>query len=145
MVDLNDLGKIKYIYRIYESRDEVLHCEKYPVVYINSKVVYFKDVRKQEYLNYVRISNVLDNFTQFYQNNYFTNYYRPCFDKYFFSVETNIEEIYADLKKQREIIRGKNEEQKKIDRYEKAKREYEAALKEIEVMEQIKKALGNQN
>jgi hypothetical protein len=144
MADLNNLSKIKYIYRIYESEDEVLHCEKYPVVYINSKVVYFKDARKQEYLNYVRLSNVLDNFTQFYQNNYYLSHYRPCFNRYFFNMETNIEEIYADLKKQREIIRCKDAEQKKIDRYEKAKREYEAALKEIEVMERIKESLNNE-
>ena len=143
MLDEKNLSKIKYIYRIYESEDEVLHCEKFPVIYINSKVVYFKDARKQELLNYTRISNVLENFTQFYHGGYMS--YRPSFDKYFFSMETNIEEIYADLKKQREMIRCKNEEKKKIDRYERAKREYEAALKEIELMERIKESLGNQN
>lgn len=142
MADLNNLGKIKYIYRIYESSDEVLHCEKYPVVYINSKVVYFKDTRKQEHLNYVRFSNVLDNFTQFYKNSCM-GYYSSCFDKYFFEMEINIEEIYADLKKQREMIRNKNEDQKKLDRYERAKREYEAALKEIEAMERIKESLDD--
>ena len=53
-------------------------------------------------------------------------------------METNIQEIYADLKKQRDVIRSKNEEEKKRDRYERAKREYEAALKEIELLDKIK-------
>lgn len=93
-------------------------------------------------LNYTRVNSVLDNFTNFYQNNYYQNYYRPCFDKYFWNMETNIKEIYADLKKQREIIRNKNKEEKKRDRYERAKREYESALKEIELLDNLKKILN---
>lgn len=141
-MDLQNLSKIKHIYRIYESEDEVLHCEKFPVVYINSKVVYFKDGRKKEYLNNTYVDNVMDNFTKFYQNNYYQNYYRPCFDKYFWNMETNVQEIYKDLKKQREMIRSKNEEEKKRDRLERAKREYEDALKEIELLDKIKESLS---
>lgn len=141
MIGLKDLSKIKHIYRIYESEDEVLHCEKFPVIYINSEVVYFKDGRKKEMLNYTRVNNVLDNFTDFYQNDCYKNHYRPSFDKYFWNIETNIQEIYEDLKKQRNAIRSKNEEEKKRNRYEKAKREYEAALKEIELLDQIKESL----
>lgn len=137
MIDLKKISKIKHIYRIYESEDEVLHCEKYPVIYINSKVVYFKDARKQEMLNYTNINNVLDSLTVFYQD----NYYRPRFDRYFWNMETNIQEIYADLKKQRDEIRRKNEEDEKRYRYEKAKREYEEALKEIELLDKIKESL----
>ena len=136
MVDLKNLSKIKHIYRIYESEDEVLHCEKYPVIYINSVVVYFKNTRKQGMLNYTNIDNVLDNLTVFYQDKYY-----PRFDRYFWNMETNIQEIYADLKKQRDEIRRKNEEEKKRDRYEKAKREYEEALKEIELLDKIKESL----
>ena len=136
MVDLKNLSKIKYIYRIYESEDEVLHCEKYPVIYINSVVVYFKNTRKQGMLNYTNIDNVLDNLTVFYQDKYY-----PRFDRYFWNMETNIQEIYTDLKKQRDEIRRKNEEEKKRDRYEKAKREYEEALKEIELLDKIKESL----
>lgn len=141
-MDLQNLSKIKHIYRIYESEDEVLHCEKFPVVYINSKVVYFKDARKKEYLNNTYVDNVMDNFTKFYQNNYYQNYYRPCFDKYFWNMETNVQEIYEDLKKQREMIRSKNEEEKKRDRLERAKREYEDALKEIELLDKLKESLN---
>lgn len=136
MIDLKELSKIKHIYRIYESEDEVLHCEKYPVIYINSVVVYFKNTRKQGMLNYTNIDNVLDNLTVFYQDKYY-----PRFDRYFWNMETNIQEIYADLKKQRDVIRRKNEEEKKRDRYEKAKREYEEALKEIELLDKIKESL----
>ena len=52
-------------------------------------------------------------------------------------METNIQEIYADLKKQRDVIRSKNEEERKRNRYERAKREYEEALKEIELLDKI--------
>ena len=141
MVDLKNLSKIKHIYRIYESEDKVLHCEKYPVIYINSKVVYFKSTRKQEMLNCIYINKVLDSFTEFCQNNYYHNIYSSCFDKYFWDMETNIEEIYADLKKQRNVIRNKNNEERKRNRYERAKPEYEAALKEIELLDKIKESL----
>ena len=84
----------------------------------------------------------MDNFTNFYQSNYYKNYYRPCFDKYFWNMETNVQEIYEDLKKQREVIRSKNEEEKKRDRLERAKREYEDALKEIELLDKLKESLS---
>lgn len=133
-MDLQNLSKIKHIYRIYESEDEVLHCEKFPVIYINSKVVYFKDGRKQECLNYIYVKDVKDNFTKFY-NYYFHNQYRPCFNNYFWNMETNVQEIYEDLKKQRELIRKNSEEKQKRDRLEKAKREYEAALLDMKLFD----------
>ena len=86
--------------------------------------------------NYTNIDNVLDNLTVFYQDKYY-----PRFDRYFWNMETNIQEIYADLKKQRDVIRSKNEEEKKRDRCERAKREYEAALKETELLDKVKKSL----
>ena len=144
MLDLKNLSKIKYIYRIYEATDGILHCERFPVVYINSEVVYFKDARKKEYLNYIKVRNVTDNLTAFYNSGNYVKYY-SYFDKYFWNVENNIQEIYEDLKKQKAEAQIKDEKEKAMSRYERAKREYEAALKEIEVMEQIKKALGNQN
>ena len=143
-MDLKNLSKYKYIYRIYESSDEVLHCEKYPVIYINNKVVYFKDARKQERLNYKDVNKILDNFTKFYQgeNAWKWEWGRPCFDEYFWNVETNITEIYEDLKKQRFAMRCKKIERSKYDRLERAKKEYENALKEVEAFEKLRKDLG---
>lgn len=134
MLDFTNLSKIKHIYRIYESDDRVLHCEKYPVIYINSEVVYFKDARKKECLNYVYVKNVLHDFTEFYRSNY--NY--PCFNRFFWNVEENIKEIYEDLKKQREILISKNEEEKAYNRLELAKREYENAQRAVDIFKSLK-------
>lgn len=134
MIDLKTLSKQKYIYRIYESEDKVLHCEKYPIIYINSEVVYFKDGRKKEFLNYVKLKNVYNNFTEFYQNNYYANLYRPCFDRFFWNVEANIEKICEDLKKQKADMMRQREYEMKRERLERAKLEYEKALKEVEAL-----------
>ena len=138
MLDKKNLSKIKYIYRIYESSDKILHCEKYPVIYINSEVVYFKDTRKKEYLNYTRIDRVLDNFVNVCKPNRF-GIYNTYIDRYFWNVETNVEEIYEDLKKQRDEAKSENDKQRKLDRLERVKREYEIALKEVELLESLSK------
>ena len=41
-INLNELSKIKYIYHVYEDPQRVIHCQKYPVIYINQHVVYYK-------------------------------------------------------------------------------------------------------
>ncbi len=139
MANLQNLSKVKYIYRVYESRDKVLHCEKYPVVYINSEVVYFKDGRKQPYLSYISVKNIQDNFIDF-KKNYLTYSFgsHVCFDRYFWNIETNIEEIYEDLQRQRIITMKKKEKEAKYQALEIAKKKYEDALKEIELLEKLK-------
>lgn len=139
MRDKKNLSKIKYIYRIYESSDRVLHCEQYPVIYINSKVVYFKDARKKEYLNYTCVDNVWDNFANLLTEDR-SHLRNPLYiDRYFWNCETNVEEIYEDLKRQRAEWKSQDEEQKKRLRLERAKREYEDALKEYEALENLGK------
>lgn len=137
-LDKKNLSKIKYIYRIYESSDRILHCEKYAVIYINSEVVYFKDARKKEYLNYTRVNNVLDNFVSACNTNRF-GFYSTYIDKYFWNVETNVLEIYEDLKKQRAELKNKEDKQAKYNRLERAKREYEEALAEVKLLEELRK------
>ena len=136
MLDLNNLSKIKHIYRIYESSNGILHCEKFPVIYINSEVVYFKDARKKEMLSCVRVSNVTDNLTTLYNNSNDIVYYR-YFDKYFWNVENNIQEIYKKLKKKNLETQIKNKKENATNRYERAKREYEIALRDIKAMEEL--------
>lgn len=42
MIDKSNLSKLKYIYRIYSTDDKSkVHCEKYPIAYINERYVYF--------------------------------------------------------------------------------------------------------
>lgn len=50
-----NLSKCKYVYRIYKENNRY-NIEKYPIVYINSKVVYFKTGRKN-YLDCRSFSN----------------------------------------------------------------------------------------
>ena len=47
MLDNKTLSKQKFIYYVYES-DKTIHIEKFPIVYINSKYVYYKHSRKHE-------------------------------------------------------------------------------------------------
>lgn len=134
-MDLKTLSKQKYIYRIYESVDKVLHCEKYPVVYINSQVVYYKDGRKKEYLNYTRVLNVKEDFEHFRIGNGSYGDW-ASFDMMFWNVdEPNIEDIFKDLKEQRNIIRSKQNRDRIESKMKRAKLEYERALKEFESME----------
>ena len=134
MLDMKNLSKIKYIYRIY-SANNMLHLERYPVVYINSEVVYYKGARKNCLLNYEYLSSILDNHTTINKSNYYLRYQVPWIDKYFWGIETDINEIFKDLKKQystaleeRLTWLSRTDEDKKRERLDRAKRKYEAAL-----------------
>ena len=74
------------------------------------------------------------------------------FDSYFWGFKVDIQSVFNDLKAQFEEYKTKrlaylnrSEEQKKLDRLERAKREYEDALAEIELLEQIGKCLNKTN
>ena len=129
MLDMKNLSKLKYIYRIYESSDKILHLEKYPIIYINSEVVYFKMVRKQEYIHNVKLENIKQEIKDFYVSPYL-NF--PCYSVYYADTETNICNIFIALKQQQEYYRA-NENMINIEkRYDNAKDKYEKALKEYE-------------
>ena len=145
MLDTKNLSKIKYIYRIY-SADDMLHLERYPVVYINSEVVYYKNARKNSFLGYEYLTSILDCHTTVGKPYTYTGYALPYVNKYFFGIETDIHEIFEDLKKQYDVLLAeqlaylnRTDEEKKRARLEKAKREYEAALKELELLESLHK------
>lgn len=140
-MDEKNLSKYKYIYRIYESGDKVLHCEKYPIIYINSEVVYYKTKRSNARLHFVDRHRVLEDFAKYTITKNWYGSYTSCFDKHFITTESKIKEIYEDLLRQKDVkIQDINREEKKNDferkrtALEKAKREYELALKEFEMM-----------
>lgn len=139
MPDMKNLSKLKYIYRVYESSDKVLHIEKYPIIYINSKVVYFKDVRKQEYIHRKDLNQVKDSFVDFYTSSW-GDY--PCFDRYFWNVETNVYDIYNELKEKHEEFRINEKIKKTKEQMENSKRMYERYLKEYE---ELKNKLEQEN
>lgn len=150
MLDTKNLSKIKYIYRIY-SADDMLHLERYPVVYINSEIVYYKAARKNSLLNYEYLNSVLDKHTRIEKpHSYYCRYTVPWIDKYFWGIETDIQEIFEDLKTQyttaleeRLTYLNKTDEDNKRARLEIAKREYEAALREIELLDSLKENKEN--
>ena len=114
---MEDLSKRKYIYRIYASEDRVIHCERHPVIYINSMVVYYKDHRKQEYLNYRLVSGIEDKFIAV-DLGYYNNY-----EKYFWIVEnfdskTETEKAFS--------LKTKNDIEKAKEAMDRAAKEYEA-------------------
>lgn len=116
-IDKKNLGKQKYIFRIYASEDKVIHCEKHPVIYLNSEVVYFKDTRKKEYLNNTKFNNVKDEYLGITSKD--LSLY-GWYDNYFWKVEN------FDSKKATEDAF----EQKRKTELERAKCDFERAEKE---------------
>jgi hypothetical protein len=109
------------------------------VVYINSEVVYFKEARKKDGLGRVYIDHVWDSFVNLLSEDrrYLCN---PLYiDRYFWNCETNVQEIYEDLKRQRAEYKSQDNQNKIRSRLERAKREYEDALKEYKALENLRK------
>lgn len=129
-MDYKNLYKYKYIYRIYEVGG-IFHLEKYPVIYINNTVIYFKTGRK-EYLSCECLNKVID------INNYSPNYHK-WFNKYFIGKEKEIKEMLKDLQQQQLIHVSKEKERQAYSRFERAKKEFEEALTEIEVIKKLKR------
>ena len=133
-----NLSKCKYIYRIYKENDS-FHIEKYPIVYINSEVVYFKTGRKNyiESMSFSNLwTNVKENFEKaiVYINNTVT-----CYDYYptnVYFIETDkLKEFDLSLIKQRLKDESKESKIKKQEReVEKYKKSYELELRKLEDM-----------
>ena len=131
-MEANNLSKQKYIYRIYESRDGVLHYERYPVVYVNTNAVYFKNGRKNGALGWIYTQAVLDDVSCIDPREAnATPFGRYGINKYIWKVdEDNIEEVFTELKKRHLEIAEKNRKEWVKNRLEIAKREYELALED---------------
>ena len=133
-----NLSKCKYVYRIYKENNN-FHIEKYPIVYINSEVVYFKTGRKNyiESMSFSNLwTNVKENFEKaiVYINNIVT-----CYDYYptnVYFIETDkLEEFNLSLIKQRLKDESKESKIKKQEReVEKYKKSYELQLRKLEEM-----------
>ena len=131
-MEAKNLSKQKYIYRIYESRDGVLHCERYSVVYVNSRAVYFKDGRKNQALGWIYTNAVLDDVSCIDpRETGAAPFGRYGINKYVWKVdEEKIEDVFKELKKQHLKIAENNRKEWAKTRLERAKREYELALED---------------
>lgn len=135
-VDKSNLGKLKYIYRVYSysSGDGIFHCEKYPVVYLNSNVVYFKTSRKNEILDRVNFQLVEDEFLGIDKLSSY-GYYN--YNRYFWKCDNfdskKVNEIFLKNKQDIKINDTKRKMLELEYDYLKKKKEYENLIKEQEV------------
>ena len=128
-LDKGNLSKIKHIYRIYTSQDKKIHCERYPVVYINETYVYYVQ-SKRSILEYVSLTSLREVFTgslsdlepigHFGMNRYFTK----------------VENFDAE-KLEKEIFGYKKSEKRKNleSRVEQTRSAYEQACEKLRVFE----------
>lgn len=130
MLDKNALSKQKYIYYVYDAdAGKTMHIERFPVVYINSKYVYYKHSRKHE-LEKVYLGDVKDTLANVFEKDYKFVYSR---DRYFWNTAENPEEVVATLKKvadERRIEKNKSWAEKELER---ARRAYEDAQKRYDI------------
>lgn len=135
MLDKKNLSKLKFIYRLfYDSTDKKLHCEKYPVIYINSKVVYYKNVRKGETLGVIDLTMLQDiSISEWYERKGDTivtniNFYALYFSDAGNNCKQILEKLNAGLTEKNKLREKKMAEealQKKYREYEKALVAYE--------------------
>lgn len=129
-----NLNKCKYVYRIYKE-DNNFHIEKYPIVYINSKRVYFKNGRKDD-LSCLSLTDTFTNIKTSFNDavkylNTKVTYYYPI-NVYFIEVD-KLEKFDLSLIKQ-ELKRASKEEIIKDQelKTERKKKEYELELRKLE-------------
>lgn len=132
MIDKENLCKHKWIHYIYTNSNGDNHIEKYPVIYINSKYVYFKRGRDEKlgmtYTSFVKV-NLADVFKSDYK-------FLSENNRYFWINEENADGIIEAAKARFDEDRKKRwKAQAKMD-LERAKKNYEHALKVYESYEE---------
>lgn len=89
----------KYIYHLQVDKYNIFHCEKYPVVYENSKYVYYKTGRKSS-LDYIEKEYIKNNFNEILEKKYLRSGYlfeRPTKEE--LKIQSKQAEIAAKKKK----------------------------------------------
>lgn len=64
MVDKENLSKLRYVYYVYQAEDTHYHVERYPIVYINSDLVYYKHYGNK-YLQCIEMKYVRDSLSDY--------------------------------------------------------------------------------
>lgn len=137
-----NLSKCKYVYRIYKENNS-FHIEKYPIVYINSEVVYFKNGRKKniDFQSFNdRWKNVKESFEQAIKeiNSIFDSYSSNYSISVYFIETDKLKEFDLSLIKQRLKEENGNSRKNQIKKQEleveKYKKYYELELRKLEKM-----------
>ena len=133
-----NISKCKYVYKIYREHEN-FYIEKYPIVYINSNIVYFKTGRKNviKMISFSdRRNNVKESFEEAikYINNIFSSYsYYPI--SVYFVESDKLKNFDLSLIKQRLKEESKESKIKKQElEVEKYKKSYELELRKLEEM-----------
>lgn len=133
-----NLSKCKYVYRIYREHGN-FHIEKYPIVYINSEVVYFKTGRKNDIESmsfssfWCRVEESFEKAIKYINDSVSHFDYFPT-SVYF--IETDkLKEFDLSLIKKKLKDESKESKIKKQEReVEKYKKSYELELRKLEEM-----------
>lgn len=137
-----NLSKCKYVYRIYKENNS-FHIEKYPIVYINSEVVYFKNGRKKniDFQSFNdRWKNVKESFEQAIKeiNSIFDSYSSNYPISVYFIETDKLKEFDLSLIKQRLKEENGNSRKNQIKKQElevaRYKKGYELELRKLEEM-----------
>lgn len=128
MLDKAILSKQKYIYYIYESGHPIheVHVERFPVIYINSSYVYFKEHGKKM-LSWAYLSNVKESLKSLIDQEV---KHLDLSGRYFWNCEENFMEILNGIRKEHEkrILELKRDMVK--SNLEEAKKQYNKAMEE---------------
>lgn len=128
MLDKEMLSKQKYIYCVYSGKDDCLNVERFPIIYINNRYVYYKKPGS-ETLDYKSISFVKDSLNSL--KDYEINHLR--FQReLFWNVDENIPETLDSLKKKYKDMKIKREKAEAKEQLDISKRIYEEALARYE-------------
>jgi len=124
-----ELSKHKYLYRIYASDDKIIHCEKHPVIYLNSKVVYFKDIRQAERLKSITFNRIEDEYSGIRKSdiNTYVSYERYFWKAGNFNSKEATEEAFS-IKKASELEQVESDFKRAEKEYLYAKEKYEKLL-----------------
>ena len=127
-----NLCQHKWIYFVYTNANGDNHIEKYPVIYINSKYVYFKRAR-QDQLGYINTSLVNKDLASVFKKDYKFLWDR---DKYFWICEENADGIIEAAKARFDEDRKNRWKNQAKMELERAKRNYELAMEKYKIYEE---------
>lgn len=138
MLNKETLSKQKYIYYVHKSDGYETHIERFPIVYINSKYVYFKRAG-QDQLGCRFISEVKDSLTDIFNIDYQFIYEH---NRYFWNPEENPNEVVAELKKKADEKRIKQNKSWAEKELERAKQAYERAQEKYNLWKELESKKG---
>lgn len=128
------LSKIKHIHKIYLGGDGILHCEKYPVVYINKNYTYFKEYNNPS-LNHTDTSRVHDTIDDFLIDKMSRTVRLPYLTGYVWNMDDYSSEYMAGILAKIHNKQNQTRRENLLNRAKYHKIQYETAMAELEEME----------